>query len=91
MRIPLINKGYHQNTSALQKLSQRINALMVAFLGGWAGYCGYDVYLYWQNPDAYLSQSTPWYTNIILYSAVTVSVVALCLVAKVVIKRLDQN
>lgn len=75
----------------LQKLSTRINALMFAFLGGWAGYCGYDVYLYFQDPDIYLSQSAPWYTNILLYSGVTAGVVVLCLVAKFAIKRLDQN
>ncbi len=89
--IPLINKEYHQNTSALQKLSQRINALLFAFLGGWAGYCGYDVYLYLQDPDVYLSQSAPWYTNIVLYSGVTAGVVVLCLVAKFAIKHLDQK
>lgn len=87
MRIPLINPEYRQNTGPLQKLIQRLNLLIVAFIGGWVLYCGYDIYLYLKSPDPYLTQSAPWYTDILLYSGVMVVIVGIAIALKLAIRK----
>lgn len=59
-------------------------------MGGFVGtYIGYAIYLWWdysKNPGLYALQSSPWYTNILLYGIATAVIVGGCIAVKAVVK-----
>ena len=71
----------------LQKIDTFLNRVMSAFLGTFIGYCIFKYWHFHAYPILYAMQSAPWYTILLLYGAVTLAVIILCLILKLVIKR----
>ncbi len=71
----------------MKKFASLITALIYAFVGGFLGYGIFVAWNYKTHPEVYTAQSAPWYTSILLYGAVTLVLLAVCMIAKTLIKR----
>lgn len=69
------------------KWNSLLNSTMGAFIGVFFGLSGNVVWEYKTHPELYAMQSAPWYTSILVYGAVTLAVLVICMVLKLVIKR----
>ena len=63
-----------------------LNSTMGAFIGVFVGLSGNVVWQYKTHPELYAMQSAPWYTSILVYGAVTLAVLVICMVLKLIIK-----
>ena len=70
----------------MDKLNHILNTIIGSFIGVFVGYGIYVIWNFKSNPESYLSQSSPWYINIILFGAITFIILLLCLLLKVVLK-----
>lgn len=75
----------------MKKLNIILNIVMGANVGVFIGHGLYTVYDFKTHPDLYEIQSAPWYTNILMYGAVTVVVILVCLIIKAVLKHRIKN
>lgn len=69
------------------KLNQILNILMGSTVGVFIGYSLYMVWDYHMHPDRYAIQSAPWYTGCLLYGTITVTVLLLCVVLKIILRK----
>lgn len=71
----------------LKRISQLLNIIMGTFCGV---FIGYGIYVYWhyrKYPGLYQTNSAPWYTGILLYGAILLIVLAVCLVLKWIVRK----
>ena len=70
----------------MKSFNQFLNSAMGAFIGVFVGLSGNVVLQYKTHPELYAMQSAPWYTSILVYGAVTLAVLVICMVLKLIIK-----
>lgn len=61
----------------LKRLNNILNVVMGIAIVGMIGYAIYGYWEYQQYPEAYVAQSAPWYTSIVVYGVVTAIVLLL--------------
>ena len=77
-----------ENTGRTQKWIGALNTIMITSVGITIFRAVADyIYLIILRPDRYAITSFPWYTNSLLYGAVTLVVLLDCLIIKFIIKR----
>ena len=77
-----------ENTGRTQKWIGALNTIMITSVGITIFRAVADyIYLIILHPDRYAITSFPWYTNSLLYGAVTLVVLLVCLIIKFIIKR----
>ena len=71
---------------------KRINRLLTIITGTSVGvFLGHGLSIYWHHrnyPDLYRTYSAPWYTSILLYGVILLIVLAVCLIAKVILRKI---
>ena len=70
----------------MKSFNQFLNSTMGAFIGVFVGLSGNIVRQYKTHPELYAMQSAPWSTSILVYGAVTLAVLVICMVLKLIIK-----
>lgn len=75
----------------MKKLNTLINIIMGAFIGVFIGHVIYVVWDFKTRPELHALQSAPWYTSILLYGAFTLAVLLVCVMIKVIIKRIPKK
>lgn len=70
-----------------KKIDRFLNIVMGSFIGVFLGYGGYEYVYYRTHPDLYAWDSAPWYTSIMVYGAVAVAAVVICLLGKLIIRK----
>ena len=70
----------------MKKPHQYLNNVMAALVGIFVGRGLYIFWNYLTRPELYAMQSAPWYTTLLVHGAVTLVLLAVCLVIKTVIK-----
>ena len=84
----ILKRKGSENTGRTQKRIGTLNAVMLTSVGLTIYRAVRDyIYLTILRPDLYAITSFPWYTNSLLYGAVTLLVVLVCLIIKAIIKR----
>ena len=77
-----------ENTGRTQKRIGTLNTIMITSVGITIFRAVADyIYLIILRPDMYAITSFPWYTNSLLYGAVTLLVLLVCFIIKAIIKR----
>ena len=77
-----------ENTGRTQKWIGTLNTIMITSLCITITRAVVDyIYLIILRPDRYAITSFPWYTNSLLYGAVTLLVLLVCFIIKAIIKR----
>ena len=72
----------------MKKFNRIINAIMITSVGLTIYRAVADyVYLIILRPDLYAITSFPWYTNSLLYGAVTLVVLLVCFIIKAIVIR----
>ena len=70
---------------------KRLNTILNTIMGSFAGvFIGYSIYTFWDfktHPGLYALTSAPWYSSILVHSAVTLVILAICAGIKIVMKR----
>lgn len=67
----------------MKKIRNLCNIVMGGFTGTLIGYSLYVLWDYRAHPLRYAVQSAPWYTGIVLYGALTLAVLLVCILVKV--------
>ena len=67
-----------------KKMNEVLNGIMGAFTGVFLGHGILEVWRYNTRPELYALQSAPWYTGNLVYGAVIVVVLVICMVIKVI-------
>ena len=75
----------------MKKILNLMNALMGAFVGAYIGRVCFVIWDYKTNPGFYGMRSAPWYTSLLVEGAVTLAILLVCIVIKVVLKRLTKK
>lgn len=70
------------------KLNRILNTIMGSVVGIFVGYGIYSVWDYKTYMDLYMMQSAPWYTGILVYGIFASGVLLLCIILKVVIRKM---
>lgn len=70
----------------MKKPHQYLNNVMGAIVGVFLGRGLYVFWNYLTRLELYAMQSAPWYTTLLVHGAVTLALLAVCLVIKAVIK-----
>ena len=84
----ILKRKGSENTGRTQKWIGTLNAVMLTSVGITIFRAVRDyIYLTILRPDLYAITSFPWYTNSLLYGAVTLVVLLVCMVIKFIIKR----
>lgn len=84
----ILKRKGSENTGPAQKRIGTLNAIMITSVGITIFRAVADyIYLIILHPDRYAITSFPWYTNSLLYGAVTLVVLLVCLIIKFIIKR----
>ena len=71
----------------MKKIRNLCNIVMGGFTGTLIGYSLYVLWDYRAHPLRYAVQSAPWYTGIVLYGALTLAVLLVCILVKVLMRR----
>lgn len=71
----------------MRKWNGILNGILGAFVGVFIGHSIYVVWNVKTRPALYAMQSAPWYASILLYGAVTLVVLLVCLVGKAILQR----
>lgn len=77
---------YFREDSFMKKLNAILNTIICIVIGVFIGHGVYIIQNFKKNPGLYEMQSAPWYTSILMYGAVTVVVLIICIVIKVILK-----
>ena len=84
----ILKRKGSNNTGRTKKWIGTLNAIMITSVGITIFRAVRDyIYLTILRPDLYAITSFPWYTNSLLYGAVTLVVLLVCIVIKFIIKR----
>ena len=75
----------------MKKILNLMNALMGAFVGTYIGRVCFVIWDYKTDPGFYGMRSAPWYTSLLVEGAVTLAILLICIVIKVVLKRLTKK
>lgn len=74
---------------------KRINRFLNIITGCSVGvFIGYGIYKYWhyrKYPDLYVGYSAPWYTSILLYGVITLIVLTVCIILKIIFRKITQR
>ncbi len=70
----------------LKRINQLLNIIMYCFIGFFIGYGIYAFWDYKTHPGLYAMQSAPWYSSLLLYGILTLIVLAICLIAKLILR-----
>lgn len=71
----------------MKALNQALNILIGAAAGVFLGRSAYVVWNFHRHPGLYAVQSAPWYTGILVDGALTLFVLALCLLLKAIVRH----
>ena len=72
----------------MNRWNKTLNAIMIISVSITAARILVDyIYLNILRPDVYAMQSAPWYTAGLLYCAITVALLIICIIIKTVIKH----
>ena len=74
-----------------QKINNVLNIIMESFVGVWIGH---GIFTYWDyktHPDLYFINSAPWYTSTLIYGAVVLAILAICILIKFMIRKGMKN
>ena len=84
----ILKRKGSENAGAAKKRVGTLNTIMLTSVGITIFRAVRDyIYLTILRPDLYAITSFPWYTNSLLYGAVTLVVLLVCIVIKFIIKR----
>ena len=84
----ILKRKGSENTGRTEKRIGTLNTIMLTSVGITIFRAVRDyIYLTILRPDLYAITSFPWYTNSLLYGAVTIVVVLVCLIIKAIIKH----
>ena len=72
----------------LQKVNRLLTSLMLSLIGVFLGYSIYTWADYRTRPGLYALYSAPWYTQLLVYGACVLVLLAVLLAAKLVIRHL---
>ena len=75
----------------MKNLNDILNTIMGASVGVLIGHGVYVVWNFKARPELYAMQSAPWYTSILVYGAFTLVVLLVCVMIKVIIKRIAKK
>lgn len=70
----------------MKKLNAILNTIICTVIGVFIGHGVYIIRDFKKNSSLYEMQSAPWYTSILMYGAVTVVVLIICIVIKAILK-----
>lgn len=74
---------------------KKINRILSIIMGTSAGlFVVHSAFIMWNfktRPELYAMQSAPWYTGILLYGVLTLSVLAVCLLLKGILRLLKKR
>lgn len=73
------------------KWNRRLNTIMGSVVGVFIGYGLYSVWDYRMRMALYRMQSEPWYTGIVVYGIFAAVVLLLCVILKLVIRKLAKK
>lgn len=77
---------YFREDSFMKKLNAILNTIICTVIGVFIGHDVYIIQDFKKHPGLYEMKSAPWYTSILMYGAVTVVVLIICIVIKAVLK-----
>lgn len=72
----------------LQKINRLLTILMLSLIGVFLGYSIYTCAYCRTRPDLYALYSAPWYTQLLVYGACVLVLLAILFAAKLVIRHL---
>ena len=75
----------------MKKVFNLLNGIMGAFVGAFVGRVLFVVWDYKTDPGFYGMRSAPWYTTLLVEGAITLAILLVCVVIKVVLKRLTKK
>ena len=75
----------------MKKWNRIFNGIMIFIVGGFAVNAAMVVWNYKTHPEQYLFFSAPWYTGILLYGCVALIMLAMCVIAKLVLRYIAKK
>ena len=75
----------------MEKAIRYFNSIMGAFIGVFIGRTVLIIRSYVRNPERFAAYSAPWYTEIVMHAGHTLIALSVCVIIRIVLKRVCRN